>query len=93
MNQDAINGIISAGVVAFGALLKGGLKGVKIGNFELNRLLPIFILIAAEVIHITYGYMIGENIVVSMSRGFTSTGIAVFGYDVAKSLTQKEKQE
>lgn len=87
-NLNFINVSIAAAVVAAGAFLKEWLKDKKIKNFELKRLLPIFILIIAEVINIVYGLTTGENIVVSVSNGVTSAFVAVFGYDVYKSVVK-----
>lgn len=88
-----INAAIAGAVVAIGAFLKMWLKDKKIGKFELKRLLPIFILIIAEALNIVYGLTTGENIVISISNGITSTFIAVFGYDVAKSLFKNGVKE
>ncbi len=87
-NLNFINVPIAVAVVTAGAFLKEWLKDKKIKNFELKRLLPIFILIIAEVINIVYGLTTGENIVVSVSNGVTSAFVAVFGYDVYKSVVK-----
>ena len=92
-NLNFINGAIGAAVIAFGAFLKEWLKGKKIKNFEVKRLLPILVFIVAEVLNITYGLTTGENIVVSISNGLTSTFIATFGYDVYKSVFKKGNKE
>lgn len=92
-NLNFINGAIGGAVIAFGAFLKEWLKGKKIKNFELKRLLPIFVFIVAEALNIAYGLTTGENIVVSIANGFTSTFIATFGYDVYKSIFKKGTKE
>lgn len=92
-NLNFINGAIGAAVIAFGAFLKKWLKGKKIKKFELKRLLPIFVFIVAEALNIAYGLTTGENIVVSISNGLTSTFIAVFGYDVYKSVFKEGTKE
>lgn len=92
-NLNFINGAIGGAVIAFGFFLKEWLKGKKIKNFKLIRLLPIFVFIVAEALNIAYGLTTGENIVVSFSNGLTSTFIAVFGYDVYHSAFKKGTKE
>ena len=92
-NLNFINGSIGAAVIAAGVFLKEWLKDKKIKNFKLIRLLPIFVFIIAEVLNIVYGLTTGENMVVSFSNGITSTFIAVFGYDVYKSVFKKGTKE
>lgn len=92
-NLNFMNGAIGAAVIAIGTFLKEWLKDKKIKNFELKRLLPILVFIVAEVLNIVYGLTTGENIVVSFSNGVTSTFIAVFGYDVYKSVFKKGNKE
>ena len=92
MDFNAVNGAIAAAVVAIGKFLKEFLKDKKIRDFELKRLLPIFIFIVAEVLNIAYGITTGENIVVSFSNGITSTFLSVFGYDIVKSLRGEENK-
>ena len=92
-NLNFMNGAIGAAVITIGTFLKEWLKDKKIKNFELKRLLPIFVFIIAEVLNIVYGLTTGENIVVSFSNGVTSTFIAVFGYDVYKSVFKKGNKE
>ena len=92
-NLNFINGPIGAAVIAVGVFLKEWLKDKKIKNFKLIRLLPIFVFIVAEVLNIVYGLITGENIVISFSNGITSTFIAVFGYDVYKSVFKKGTKE
>ena len=87
-NLNFINAAIMAGTIAIGVFLKSWLKGKKIKNFELNRLLPIFILIISEALNIGYGLINGDNIVVSISTGFVCACISVFGYDVWKSAVK-----
>lgn len=88
-----INAAIAGAVVAVAAFLKTWLKDKKIGNFKLKRLLPIFVGIIAEILNIIYGLTTGENIVISVANGITSTFIAVFGYDVAKALFKEGDEE
>ena len=88
-----VNASISGAVVAAGVFLKSWLKDKKIKNFELKRLLPIFLLIVSEVLNIAYGLTQGENIVISISNGLISTFIATYGYDVVKSIMSKGTRE
>lgn len=86
---NTVNSSIAGAVIAFGVFLKDDLENKKIGNFELNRLLPIILLLVSETLNILYGYSIGENIIVSISNGLISTMIATYGYDVYKTLKGK----
>ena len=86
---NAISPLIMGATIAAGVFIKKGLKGVKIGNFEVVRLLPIFILIVGEVLSIVYGLITDENIVLSVSSGLIVSAIAAFGYDIYKSLFGK----
>ena len=83
------NTTISSAIVAIGVFLKDWLKDKKIGNFELKRLLPILLLFISEAINIAYGYMQGENIMISMSNGVISACMATYGYDVVKTIMSK----
>ena len=67
-----VNSSIAGAVIAIGVFLKNFLKDKKIKNFEVKRLLPLFLLIVSEIINIAYGLTQGENIVVSISNGFIS---------------------
>ena len=86
---NVVNSSIAGAVIAVGVFLKNWLKDKKIKNFELKRLLPLFLLIISEALNIAYGMTQGENIVVSISNGLISTFIATFGYDVVKSIMSK----
>lgn len=90
---DYINAAIMGGVIAIGIFLKDWLKDKKIKNFELKRLLPVFILIVAEVLNVGYGLTIQQNIVISISEGFVSACISVFGYDVVKTVMKKGNKD
>lgn len=86
---NVVNSSIAGAVIAVGVFLKNWLKDKKIKNFELKRLLPLFLLVISEVINIAYGLSQGENIVISISNGLISTFIATYGYDVVKSIISK----
>lgn len=86
---NVVNSSIAGAVIAVGVFLKNWLKDKKIKNFELKRLLPLFLLVISEVINIAYGLSQGENIVISISNGLISTFIATYGYDVVKSIVSK----
>ena len=86
---NVVNSSIAGAVIAVGVFLKNWLKDKKIKNFELKRLLPLFLLVISEVINIAYGLSQGENIVISISNGLISTFIATYGYDVVKSIFSK----
>lgn len=88
-----VNSSIAGAVIAIGVFLKNFLKDKKIKNFEVKRLLPLFLLIVSEIINIAYGLTQGENIVVSISNGFISTFVATYGYDVVKSIVSKGNKE
>ena len=90
---DYINAAIMGGVIAIGIFLKDWLKDKKIKDFELKRLLPVFILIVAEVLNVGYGLTIQQNIVISISEGFVSACISVFGYDVVKTVMKKGNKD
>ena len=95
-NFDWMDAAMVGGVVAIGKFIKEWLKGKKIKNFELKRLLPVFILIAAETMYVIYSLTTGENMVLAVSEGFVSACIATFGYDVVKSAFKggnKDKEE
>ena len=92
MNFNTVNNAIAIAVYAAGKFLKEFLKDKKIKDFELNRLLPIFIFVISEILNIAYGITNGENIVVSFSNGITSTFLAVYGYDIIKSLRGRENK-
>lgn len=88
-----VNSSIAGAVIAIGVFLKSFLKDKKIKNFEVKRLLPLFLLIVSEIINIAYGLTQGENIVVSISNGFISTFVATYGYDVVKSIVSKGNKD
>ena len=88
-----VNSSIAGAVIAIGVFLKSFLKDKKIKNFEVKRLLPLFILIVSEIINIAYGLTQGENIVVSISNGFISTFVSTYGYDVVKSIVSKGNKD
>ena len=92
-NLDFINAAIMAGTIAVGVFLKNWLKNKKIKNFELKRLLPIFILIVSEALNIVYGIINGDNIVISISTGFVCACISAYGYDVWKSVVKSGNKE
>lgn len=80
------NAVIMGATIAAGIFLKHIIKNKKIGNFEIKRLLPIFILLIGEFLSVAYGIMTNENMIISISNGLTNSGIAAFGYDIFKSL-------
>ena len=84
-NFDWMDAVMVGGVVAIGKFIKKWLKDKKIKNFKLKRLLPVFILIAAEIMYVLYSFTTGENIILAISEGFVSACIATFGYDAVKS--------
>ena len=88
--SEAINNAIAVIVTALGVYLKHDLNDKKIGNFKLIRLLPLFILVISETLHIAYGFTQGEDIIISISNGLKSAMIATFGYDIAKSFIKRE---
>ena len=92
-NFDWMDAVLVGGVVAIGKFIKEWLKGKKIKGFELVRLLPVFILLAAETIYILYSFSTGENIILAISEGFVSACIATFGYDVVKTAMKKGNKE
>lgn len=84
-----INIIIMGGTVAAGIYIKKLIKNVKIGKFQLIRVLPLLILIVGETLSILYGLITEENIVLSISKGLIISCISAFGYDIYKSLFGK----
>lgn len=92
-NFDWMDAAMVGGVVAIGKFLKEWLKNKKIKNFKLKRLLPLFILLAAEVMYVLYSFSTGENMVLAVSEGFVSACIATFGYDVVKTAMKKGNKD
>ena len=63
------NGSIAGATIVVGVFLKKILKGKKIKNFELTRLLPLLIVCVSEALNIVYGIITSENIIISISNG------------------------
>lgn len=80
------NGSIAGATIVVGVFLKKILKGKKIKNFELTRLLPLLIVCVSEALNIVYGIMTSENIIISISNGLITAFMAISGYDMFKSL-------